>query len=132
MLLCSQTNKGKEKCAKTKRNFNDNRMVKSEHFCSFLRLHTKVKCVACVVLCNTMCETLKCDARCPLPHISSSRPTTHFLRHILTRGKKRIHQDPSGSTRIHQDPMIRDPLFPPCILKTLFEQIFRHVDYFFF
>ncbi len=78
MLLCSQTNKGKEKCAKTKRNFNDNRMVKSEHFCSFLRLHTKVKCVACVVLCNTMCETLKCDARCPLPHISSSRPTTHF------------------------------------------------------
>jgi hypothetical protein len=103
-----QSNKQrKRKVRKTKRNFNDNRMVKSEYFCSFLRLHTKVKCVACVVLCDAMYEKLNCDARCPLPHISFSRPTTHFCDTFSQGGKSgstRIHQDPPGSTRIHQDP----------------------------
>jgi hypothetical protein len=36
--LCSQTNKQKGKCVKTKRNFNVNRMIKSEHFYAFLRV----------------------------------------------------------------------------------------------
>jgi hypothetical protein len=57
-------------------------MRRTHYFSSsiFHRLwdHTKIKCVACVALCDTMYDTLKYDTRCSLRHISSSGCTTHF------------------------------------------------------
>ncbi len=40
-----------------------------------LFLHTNIKCVACIVLCDTMYGTSKCNARCSLK--------TFLLRYIL-------------------------------------------------
>ena len=45
-------------------------------------LHTKLKCVACVVFCDTLYDTLVCDTGSTERHILSLGLATHFLRHM--------------------------------------------------
>ena len=49
----------------------------------WVMIHTKLECVACVVICDTTYDTFKFDTGCSLRHIFSSSGTTHLSHYLV-------------------------------------------------